>query len=315
MVGSLARSAAGGDQRQGARVVAVIPAYNEESTIGSVVLVSLLHTGQVIVVDDGSTDNTAAVAKMAGAEVIRLARNSGKAAAVFAGIDRAKSSLPDAVVLLDADGQHLPEEIPDVVRPVLLGKADLVIGSRFLKKKNAIPTYRRVGQKTIDFVANIGAETKTTDSQSGFRALSAYALDHMDFVSEGYNIESDMFQHFLEHGLRICEAPVTVRYEVNHSHKANPLAHGFDVLSNLIGIIGYRRPLITFGVPGMAFVIAGLLCGFVSFSEYYDTTKFPFGMSMISMLFLILGPFLIMTGLILNSIVWIVNHRDGDVKL
>lgn len=312
MVGSLAQSIAGGEQRQGARVVAVIPAYNEESTIGSVVLVSRMHTGQVIVVDDGSADNTAAVAGMAGAEVVRLPKNCGKAAAIFAGIDRAKIFFPDGVVLLDADGQHLPEEIPDVIRPILLGKADLVIGSRFLKKKNSIPAYRRVGQKTIDFVANIGADVKTTDSQSGFRALSAYALDHMNFVSEGYNIESDMFQHFMDHGLRICEAPITVRYEVNHSHKANPLTHGFNVLSNLIGIIGYRRPLITFGVPGAGAVILSLVSGFLAFSEYYDTTRFPYALSMVSMVLLIAGLLLVTTSLILNSLVLIIKGYYPD---
>ena len=116
-------------------IIAVIPAYKEEIAIGSVVLKAKKHVNRVIVVDDGSLDKTAEVAELAGAEVIRLDRNYGKAYALMRGLERAKELDCSVVVMLDADGQHDPDEIPRVVNPVLRGEADMVIGSRFLDVK------------------------------------------------------------------------------------------------------------------------------------------------------------------------------------
>jgi len=128
-------------------VIVVIPAYNEELVIGSLVLKASRLVETVIVVNDGSTDTTTHVARLAGAEVIRLAENMGKAHALLAGLNRARELGCTAAVTLDGDGQHKTREIPVVAQPVLEGKADLVIGSRFLGKTNGVPPHRRVGQK------------------------------------------------------------------------------------------------------------------------------------------------------------------------
>jgi glycosyltransferase involved in cell wall biosynthesis len=106
--------------------------------------------------------------------------------------------------MLDADGQHNPMEIPRVAGQVLAGKADMVIGSRFIKK-NGIPAYRKVGQKTLDIFTKMGSGAAVTDSQSGFRALSRKAMENLDFRSDGYNIESDMIAHFARIGLTMNE--------------------------------------------------------------------------------------------------------------
>ena len=180
---------------------AVLPAYNEELVIGSVVLRTKQYVNRVIVVDDGSSDRTAEVAKLAGAEVIQLEHNTGKAYAILLGLKRARETGCTVAVMLDADGQHDPREIQRVAGMVSAGKADLVIGSRFLEKNGGIPAYRQVGQKILDLFTNMGAKTKVTDSQSGFRALSRKALDNLDFRSDGYNIESDMIAHFSALGL------------------------------------------------------------------------------------------------------------------
>ena len=183
------------------------------------------------------------------------------------------------------------------------GEADLVIGSRFLNKNCKIPKYRVLGQKILNVFTNMGSNCKVSDSQSGFRALSRRALEYLDFVSEGYSIESDMIAHFSSKGLIIKEVPISVRYEVPHKHKKNPFAHGLSVLSNIVGLIGYRRPLLSFGIPGLISVLIGLIFGFMAFSEYYVTNKLPYAPSIACGLFLILGLLLVIAGLILNSLV------------
>jgi len=290
-------------------VTVVIPAFNEELVIGSIVLKTCRVVQKVIVVDDGSKDRTAEVARYAGAEVIRLETNHGKAHALLLGLRRAHDLGCIAAVSIDGDGQHTTQDIPRVVQPVLDGKADLVIGSRFLAKKNGVPAYRRAGQRALDIFSTIGSGHKSTDSQSGFRAFSKKAMENLDFPSTGYNIESDMIAHFSQKGLVIAEVPISVRYEVPHKHKKNPIAHGLGVLMRIIDLISYRRPLIAFAIPGFILFLIGLLSGFYAFTEYYASSKFPFELSMVSTVFLILGLLLIIAGLILNALVAILKDH------
>jgi glycosyltransferase involved in cell wall biosynthesis len=289
-------------------VTVVIPAFNEELVIGTVVLKTCRVVQKVIVVDDGSDDRTAEVARYAGAEVIRLDKNHGKAYALLVGLKRAHDLGCTAAVSLDGDGQHKTHDIPRVVQPVLDGKADLVIGSRFLANKNGVPAYRRIGQKAFDIFSTIGSRHKSTDSQSSFRAFSRKAMENLDFPSTGYNIESDMIAHFAQKGLVIAEVPISVRYEVPHKHKMNSLAYGLSVLVRIINLISYRRPLLAFGVPGFILFIIGLIASFYAFTEYYLTTKFPFTLSIMSIALLILGMLLIIAGLILNALVGILKE-------
>ena len=221
--------------------VALIPAYNEEAVIGEVVAGTLRQIENVIVVDDGSTDATADLAAAAGAEVVRLARNRGKAGAVMAGFAAALARGYEAVVMLDADGQHLPEEIPRVLAPVLSGEADMVVGSRFLEVRSEIPRYRVLGQKTLNLFTALGAGVTLTDTQSGFRALGPAALARLDFVSDGYSLESDMIAHFAACDLRIAEVPISCRYDVPNSHKKNPVLHGFEIVRAMSYAIVVRQ--------------------------------------------------------------------------
>jgi len=152
-------------------VIVVIPAYQEELVIGSVVLQAVRIVEKVIVVDDGSTDATYEIATAAGAEVIRLDQNQGKAHALLLGLKRAKELGCRVAVTFDGDGQHKVQDISTVIKPVLEGKADLVIGSRFLTNNNSVPNHRKLGLKTLDIFTKIGSQHPCTDSQSGFRAL------------------------------------------------------------------------------------------------------------------------------------------------
>ncbi|MCX5854758.1 MAG: glycosyltransferase family 2 protein, partial [Deltaproteobacteria bacterium] len=215
-------------------VIAVIPAFNEELAIGSVVLRTVPFVSHVIVVDDGSHDMTGFIAEHAGAEVIRLSKNHGKGYAVMRGFDRARQLGADIVVMLDGDGQHHPEEIPSVIASILTDEADLVIGSRFLTTGHKIPLYRKIGQKTLDKFTKFASSCKTTDSQSGFRALSSTALDSITIEPSGFDIESVMISYLSDKGFRIVEVPIHVNYEIPNAHKKNFLSHGMAVLSNLV---------------------------------------------------------------------------------
>src|SRR5437879_863773 len=140
------------------RILAAIPAYNEGPTIGSVVLKARQFASEVVVIDDGSTDDTANTAALAGAHVIRHPTNRGYGAAIKACLDHARGSGADILVILDGDGQHRAELIPLVAEPVVKGEADVSIGSRFLNPRSSkgVPRYRRLGIGLISKLTNLG---------------------------------------------------------------------------------------------------------------------------------------------------------------
>ena len=228
------------------RVVALIPAYNEEAVIGEVVAATLVQVPAVLVIDDGSTDATTDIARAAGA--------------VMAGFAEAIARGFEVVVMLDADGQHLPVEVPQVLAPVLAGEADMVVGSRFLEVKSEIPAYRVLGQKTLNLFTALGAGVSLTDTQSGFRALGPAAMARLDFVSDGYSLESDMIAHFAACDLRIAEVPISCRYDVPNSHKKNPVLHGFEIVRAMSYAIVVRQRR-AFGLVGVPLVVTGSLFG------------------------------------------------------
>ena len=291
------------------KIFAIIPTYNEELAIGSVVIRAIQFVDKVIVVDDGSRDMTNIIADHAGAEVIRLSKNHGKSYAVMRGFDRARQLNADIVVMLDGDGQHHPEEIPSIIAPILKDEADLVIGSRFLDNGNITPSYRRIGQKTLDTLTRFASSYKPTDSQSGFRALNSKALNNFTIESSGYDIESTMISYLSDKGFRIVEVPINVNYEVPHKHKKNFFTHGVAVLSNLVGIIGYRRPLISFGVPGVILSVIGLFFGLWAIHDYTTYNFFPYSLTAGGGVFLIVGLMLLNTALILNSLVQLLKFQ------
>lgn len=296
--------------------VAVIPAFNEELTIGSIVLLTKPYVGRVIVVDDGSSDRTASIALEAGAEVLRMERNGGKAKAVLTGLERAGEHSPRCVVLLDGDGQMDPAEIPQVAAPILSGEADLVIGSRFVEGQKDVPRHRLIGINVLNKVTNMTSNVNLTDTQSGYRAMSGTALDNLDFRSKSYNLESDMIAHFSAQGLVIKEVPVQVRYDVPNGHKQNPFRHGLSVLSRVIGFVGYKRPLLTFGIPGGILFMLGFILGLLTFLEMqvlFDWTLF--GQSIAALSLLGVGLFLIFAALVLNSLGVLMENRVAPVEL
>src|SRR5437016_9247439 len=154
------------------KILVAIPAFNEGPTIGSVVLKARQFASEVIVVDDGSSDDTAETAALAGAHVIQHARNLGKGMAIRSAWLYAREHPPEAFVLLDGDHQHDPNDIPRLAEKILSGKSDVVIGVRW-GKTSRMPMYRRVGKRALGYATTREAITgRLTDSPSGYRRVS-----------------------------------------------------------------------------------------------------------------------------------------------
>jgi glycosyltransferase involved in cell wall biosynthesis len=281
-------------------LIALIPAFNEERFIGSVVLKARKYVDTVMVIDDGSRDLTAEIAHAAGAIVIRHETNRGKGRALQSGFQKARELDAQAVVVLDADGQHRPEEIPTVVAPILNGEADIVIGSRYLDRKSRVPFIRIWGHKAFTSVTNWLTGTHLTDSQSGFRAFSKNAVQNINFESKDFSVESEMQFLAERQDLKLVEIPVVIRYP--DQPKRPVIMHGVSVLNGILRMVGQYRPLLFFGVPGMIVLLIGLLWGAYVVEIYSIAHTLAVGYALISVMLSIIGMFSLFTGIILHSI-------------
>ncbi len=200
-------------------LVAVIPAYQCAATLGEVVEGTLRHVPRVVVVDDGSTDGSGEAARRAGAEVLRHERNRGKGAALRTGFAalladrRAGGAAAElrAIVMLDGDGQHDPEDLPALLAALDTGSWDLIVGGR-LEDRLAIPRHRywtnTIGTRLLSWVTGV----VLADSQSGYRVVTADLVERMALVSDGYAIESEMLIKAAHRGARIGQVKVRTIY-------------------------------------------------------------------------------------------------------
>ncbi len=289
------------------RLAIIIPAYNEERFIGSVVIQAREY-GTVVVVDDGSTDDTAQIAEKAGACVLEHKENRGKGAALNTGFQYVNTLAVDVVVTIDGDGQHRCEDILTVASPILSGKADIVIGSRFLGKKSRIPRWRVVGQTALTVATNISSGSYQTDSQSGFRAFSPNALKSFNFDTLDFSVESEMQFLARDRDLKIIEVPITVLYV--EPSKRNPINHGLQVLNGIIRMVSQHRPLFFFSGSGLAILLLGLIWGGYVVDIYTRVHVLAVGYALISVLLTIIGSTALFAGLMLNS----VNVLMRDLK-
>ncbi|MBE9474392.1 MAG: glycosyltransferase family 2 protein, partial [Chloroflexi bacterium] len=268
-----------GEKPQGLKLVVVIPAYNEARFIGSTVLKALDFTDYVLVVDDGSDDETARIAEAAGASVVRHECNLGKGAALNSGLRECRQLGAQCVVTLDADGQHLPEEMQQVLAPILEESADLVIGSRYLEIGNQVPRHRIWGHRAFNLLTKWGSGVQVSDSQSGYRAFSARALEAIYFTSQGFSVESEMQFLAREKELKVVEVPVTIRYQ--DQPKRSVMLQGMLVLNGVLRLVGQHRPLFYFGVPGAFFLASGIGCGLWVVDIYRRSAQLAVGYTLV----------------------------------
>jgi len=288
--------------KHNSKIIALLPAYNEEVSIGSMVLQTRDYVDRVIVIDDGSSDRTAMIARMAGAEVIRHSVNMGKGVALRTGFNAVLQNETGVIVTIDSDGQHDPAEIPKVTAPILSGKADVVNGSRYMNNngKNT-PTYRRIGQTMLDKVTNLNSGVKITDSQSGFRAFAAYTVPAFRFKQNGFGIESEMLTDAAKFNMRIDEVDISVKYDVDCSTK-NPVSHGVTVFVKILQDMEFNRPLYYFTVPGTIAAGVGIGLGLIYLRDFYMGESLHFGPTLLMILLTLIGTFMAFTGIILDSI-------------
>jgi glycosyltransferase involved in cell wall biosynthesis len=219
------------DGRVRGGILVVIPAYNEGDNVGAVVSrvpdrVCGLST-TVLVVDDGSDDGTVQAAEAAGAVVARHLRNRGGGAALRTGYALAAEAGAALVVTLDADGQHLPEEMPRLVRPIVAGRADAVNGSRTLGSADPNTFSRELGLRVFNRVLTAVTRTEITDCSSGYRAIKAEALAKLDLRQEQFHA-SEWLIEASKRGLRLEEVPITVASRM-HGETKKPATLGYGI--------------------------------------------------------------------------------------
>ena len=278
--------------------VALIPAYNEERFIGPLVHTTRSYVDYVVVVDDGSRDICRPVARHAGAIVVQHQFNKGKAAAVNTGFAQVRRMGAGAMVMLDGDGQHCPDDIPTVLAPIIEDRADVVIGSRFLKVKSDIPVYRQVGQHGLNLVTNLASGVRVSDSQSGFRAFSSQALEVLSFGQGGFSVESEMQFRVREHALRVTEVPIKVTYA--EKAKRNPAKHGMQVINGIAHLVSLTRPLLFFGLISLVFVTSNILLALHITQIHARTGDLAVGYGLLAVLLCIVGTLFLFVGVALH---------------
>ena len=291
-----------------------IPSYNEEVAIGSLVLRASQYADQVVVLDDGSTDKTAEIARFAGAHVLVHDVNLGKGAALRDLFDYATQSGFDIIVIIDGDGQHNPDDIPKLVEPLLRNEADVVNGSRYLNGEiGSTPRYRRFGQRILDKVVHIGLnnDINITDTQSGFRAFSIKTAPFFKFNTDQLAIDSEMLMNAANAQLRIKEVSIGVRYDVGRSSK-HPVSHGVQVLTGVLRTIEFKRPLLAFTVPGLILIAVAAGLAFFVVQAYFIVGHIVLGPTLLMLLFAVVGTFLAFTGIILHSVSALIDSRASE---
>jgi len=216
------------------KILAVIPAHNEEHTIGNVVKETLKYVDRVLVVDDASQDQTRAKAEMCGALTVKRNVCKGVGAAISTGLAKALELGANIIVTLDADGQHNPKEIPKLIAPIIKGEADLVIGSRFLGSMEIADPIKKFGNRLFTFIVNKITKLKLTDTQCGFRAFTQEVANFSPFSPFTYTQE--MIIKAVKNGFRIKEVPVnvTTRKIGNSRVVSNPIIYGLKVIVIII---------------------------------------------------------------------------------
>jgi glycosyltransferase involved in cell wall biosynthesis len=202
-------------------VLAIIPVYMEERFIGDVVSRVLDHVGSVLVVDDGSPDNTALTAQAAGATVIRHSTNRGKGAAIKSGLEHAAASGKPFFLFLDGDGQHDPADIPAFFDVMNESNADLVVGNR-MTNLTAMPVVRRLTNKFMSWQIGAICKMPLPDSQCGFRLVRRDLLPLLNAQSDRFEFETESLILVARHGFRIKSVPIRTIY-ANQQSKIRPV--------------------------------------------------------------------------------------------
>jgi len=291
-----------------------IPAYNEELSIGSVLHKSkkVEEVDDILVVDDGSEDETSEIAKDYGVDVVRHQNNAGKGAAIQTIMDHAREEDYDYLVLMDGDGQHNPYEIPNVLSPLVNPGADMVVGARW-GELTEMPFYRKIGKNVLDYLTPGGDKAK--DTQSGFRALNRKAIDELNLNEHDFTVESEMVVEADESDLEIKSARISCRYDdVDNASTEGPIAHGMNVMKKIVRLTIERRPLIYLGLPGVIFFLGGIISGLMVLRFHAQHQAISIGWGMLTLVLVLMGSVFVTSGFILNELRQLVNRKSEETS-
>lgn len=244
------------------KIIAIIPAYDEEETIANVIKDTLPYVNEVIVINDGSTDATKEIAESAGADVIDNIVNRGLGETIKKGYQEALNRDADIIVQLDADGQYLAKEIPLLIQPVLNNKADLVLGSRLENIRYKMPKLKKIGNKAFSSLLRILTGADVKDGQTGFRAMRRQVLE-MAIPTSKYTYTQEMIIKTAKEGWRIKSVPITFVERVGGESRliTNPLSYAWRSWTIIIRTLRDYHPLTFFGTTGLSFILSGIALG------------------------------------------------------
>lgn len=285
-----------------------LPTFNEEKNIGNIVNALKKKYESIIVCDDGSTDSTYEILENLNVEVVKHEKNMGYGAAINSIFKKSQEIGSDILVTFDADGQHKIEDIETVIAPIIDGKSDISIGSRFLDSKNNVPGYRKVGIKIITHVTNSSIKNKITDSQSGFRAYNKNVLKQIKPLDLGMGISTEILIKASSLGLSISEVPIEITY-FGDTSTHNPVSHGASVLITTIKYTSIEHPLKFYGVPSIFFLILGSVFTYMSVQFYAEVGRLNTNLTLIAGSTILIGVILILTAILLFSLVSVVREE------
>jgi len=293
------------------KVVVGIPAYNEEKNIAKIIVQLKKVADQIIVCDDGSTDSTSIIAESLGAIIIKHPKNLGYGSAIRSIFLKSREINSEVLVTIDADGQHKIEDVKKVIKPIVDGRADISIGSRFLDKHDNAPKYRKLGINIITKVTNSSLSEKITDAQSGFRAYNNKVLQTLTPSDSGMGISTEILIKSSNLGFKIAEVPTEIQYEGDTSSQ-NPISHGTGVLLSTLKYISIERPLRFYGIPSFILFTIGLIFTFFATQYYAEVGRLNTNLTLIAGGTLVISVMLMVTAILLYSLVSVV--REGKAR-
>ena len=287
-----------------------IPAFNEEKNIAVLIIQLKKIVDEIIVCNDGSTDLTSKIAEELGVTVINHEKNLGYGAAIRSIFLKSKNLDGDILVTIDADGQHRIDDINKIINPIIDGKSDLVIGSRFLdESEDEVPQYRKVGIKVITKITNTTMKKQLTDSQSGFRAYSRKVLNELNLSELGMGISTEILIKASTKNFRISEVPIKIIYDGDTSTH-NPISHGSSVLLSTIKFTSIEHPLKFYGIPSMIFFAIGLFFIYFSVEYYTEIGRLNTNLTLVGAGTTLIAVVLFITCILLYSLVSVVREKN-----
>jgi glycosyltransferase involved in cell wall biosynthesis len=285
------------------RVAILVPCYNEEITIGQVVadFRAVLPEADIYVFDNNSSDRTAEEARLAGA-IVLSERRQGKGFVVQSMFSRVDA---DVYVMVDGDGTYPPDAVLQLVAPVILGEADMVVGSRLHTESQSQFKYaNRWGNRLVLALLNAIFRVQLTDILSGYRAFSRNFVKSLPLFGGGFEIETELTIKAVARSYRIIEIPIDLVHRPEGSHsKIRFLRDGAIILNTILALFRDYKPLTFFGGVGLLLIVIGLVPGTIVIVEFINTGLVPrLPSAVLAVGFVLCGLLSFTVGLILHSI-------------